>query len=82
MDICEGGRCSRIRRHGHDDADDWRLYQRDRPAHFLLVENPDEMLLHEINKMLNESNVRKLASVDFSTGGDHGKSIPESTFES
>jgi hypothetical protein len=31
---------------------------------------PDEMLLHEINKMLNESNVRKLASVDFSTGGE------------
>jgi hypothetical protein len=34
---------------------------------------PDDMLLHEINNMLNEGNVRKLSSVDFSTGGDHGK---------
>jgi hypothetical protein len=31
------------------------------------------MLLHEINSMLNEDNVSKLASVSFSTGGDHGK---------
>jgi hypothetical protein len=34
---------------------------------------PDEILLHEINNMLNKDNLRKLESVDFSTGGNHGK---------
>jgi hypothetical protein len=34
---------------------------------------PDDMLGHEINSVLNEGNVNKLVSVDFSTGGDHGK---------
>ena len=34
---------------------------------------PDDMLRHEINNMLNENNVTELISVDFSTGGDHGK---------
>jgi hypothetical protein len=34
---------------------------------------PDDMLLHEINNMINANNIHKLASVDFSTGGDHGK---------
>jgi hypothetical protein len=36
MDICEGGRCSWIWRHDGHDTDDWRLHQRERPAHFLL----------------------------------------------
>jgi hypothetical protein len=34
---------------------------------------PDDLLNHEINNLLNEDNVSKLVSVDFSTGGDHGK---------
>jgi hypothetical protein len=34
---------------------------------------PNYILLYEINNMLNKDNVHRLASVDFSTGGDHGK---------
>ena len=41
--------------------------------HISTGETPHDMLLHEINNMLNENNVYKLASVDFYTGGDHGK---------
>jgi len=34
---------------------------------------PTDLLQHEINNMLKNKGVSKLASVDFSTGGDHGK---------
>ena len=34
---------------------------------------PDDLLQNEINSLLDEENINKLVSVDFSTGGGHGK---------